>query len=426
VVERDSNSVPLPPHMFTYTGPTLPARTSFAIDHWGYYNGQDTNSSYVPSGTSPGSGHLYLGSNRNPDATAMRAGALLRITYPTGGFNEFIYEPNDYGSVHRGTVVPNKTTAGGLRVAEVRTGDAMGGVTIRKYRYTLASEPARSSGMIEAVPVYQYYFDVFATPTIRCQYYSRSYMPRMPLGSGSPVVYKEVTVWNGPNGEYGRTRHEFYVNDRPPEVPAGEIYPFFRHTSLYWRWGQEMRTEEFDSSDRLQRRVLSLPTFPFPTPETSQDFPGLQFTSWIPQVMVAWGPFKVQSQWKHPSSETITVYDTLGTTSVSTSRVFTYGNPTHAQLTQEVATNSDGTQRITRLKYPGDYAAGLGNPEAAAITAMQGSAHMPGVVIERMVSEKAGATEKVVQAELTTFRGFGSGQFLPYQRFILNSPSPIP
>ena len=51
---------------------------------------------------------------------------------------------------------------------------------------------------------------------------------------------------------------------------------------------------------------------------------------------------------------------------------------------------SDGTQRITRMKYPGDYATGSGNPEAAALTAMQDvsstGAHMPGVVIERTVN----------------------------------------
>jgi hypothetical protein len=425
VVEQDRNGVPLPAHTFAYAAPTLPARTSFAIDHWGYYNGQDTNSYYVPSGTSPLSNTFYPGSNRNPDAVAMQAGSLTRITYPTGGFSEFIYEPHEYGSVHRGSMTEKKVMAGGLRVAELRTGDGMGNVTIRKYRYMLASEPDRSSGMIEAVPVYQYAFHVFASPTVLCEYYSRSYLPRIQLGGGSPVVYREVTVWNGPNGEYGKSRHEFYVNDRPPEIPVGEIYPFFRHTSFYWRWGQEMRTEEFDSSDRLQRSVLSLPTFPFP-PETTRDFRGMAFTSWIPQVMIAWGPFRVESKWKHPSSETTTVYDTTGTASVSKTKTFTYGNPSHAQLTEEIETNSDGTQRITRLKYPSDYATGSGNPEAAALAAMQGSAHLHSVVIERTVSEKVGTTEKVVQAVLTTFRQFLAGQFLPYQRFVLNSPSPIP
>jgi hypothetical protein len=82
------------------------------------------------------------------------------------------------------------------------------------------------------------------------------------------------------------------------------------------------------------------------------------------------------------------------------------------------------------MKYPADYATGSGNPEAAALAAMQDvsptGAHMPGVVIERSVSVKVGASERVVQSEITTFKQFLTGQFLPYQHFVLNSPSPIP
>jgi hypothetical protein len=429
VVERDRNDVPLPPHMFEYYTPTLPARGWFGIDLWGYSNGITTNQSYVPPGTSPASepflGRAYSGANRDPNGEFMKAGSLRRITYPTGGFNEFFYEPNDYGSAHRNSGVPKKTTAGGLRIARLDTGDGMGNVTTRTYRYVLAGEPDRSSGMIEAVPVTQYPHLTYSGTQL-CKYFSRSYMPRLPLGSGSPVVYKEVTVWNGPSGEFGKSRHEFYVNDRPPHIVPGEFYPFFRKTSFYWRWGQEKLTEEFDASDRIQRRTLSLPTFPFPTPETSHNFPAMQFTSWITQTQEAWGEYEVQSQWKHPSVETITVFDTLGTSSFSRTKTFAYGNPKHAQLTQEIETRSDGTQRITRFKYPGDYATGSGNPEAVALTKMQGPAHMPGAVIERSVSEKTGTTEKVVEAEVTTFREFLANQLLPFQRFILNSPGPIP
>ena len=57
---------------------------------------------------------------------------------------------------------------------------------------------------------------------------------------------------------------------------------------------------------------------------------------------------------------------------------------------------------------------------------MQGSVHMPGVVIERTVSRRVGALEQVVEGVLTTYRLFGTDQYLPYQRFILNSPGPIP
>jgi len=35
-------------------------------------------------------------------------------------------------------------------------------------------------------------------------------------------------------------------------------------------------------------------------------------------------------------------------------------------------------------------------------------------------------TDRVVQAELTTFKEFVSGQILPYKHYVLNSASPLP
>jgi hypothetical protein len=131
------------------------------------------------------------------------------------------------------------------------------------------------------------------------------------------------------------------------------------------------------------------------------------------------------------TDQVTTVYDTTGTTGVTSSQHFAYGNVNHAQLTEITETNSDGTQRITRLKYPGDFATG-GPPgtEAGALAAMQNvsaaGAHMPGVVIERSVSMKTGTSDRIVQAEVTTFKEFLAGQFLPYKHYVLNSPTPIP
>src|SRR5690242_19556807 len=110
VYEVGSNRDSLPPYTFTYSGPALPARAtdvdqyyngtaSFALDHWGYYNGRTNNTTLIRPGVSPLSGTSYPGSDRSPDPTSMKAGVLTKITYPTGGFNEFVYEPNDYGRI---------------------------------------------------------------------------------------------------------------------------------------------------------------------------------------------------------------------------------------------------------------------------------------------------------------------------------------
>jgi len=141
--------------------------------------------------------------------------------------------------------------------------------------------------------------------------------------------------------------------------------------------------------------------------------------------------FYVRSGLKVVTNEATTVYDATGTSSFVTSRQFAYGKPSHAQLTEITETNSDGTQRITRFKYPGDYVIGTpSGPEATALAAMQNvssaGAHMPGVVVERSVSVKVGASDRVLQAEVTTFKEYATGQFLPFKHYVLNSPSPIP
>ncbi len=127
------------------------------------------------------------------------------------------------------------------------------------------------------------------------------------------------------------------------------------------------------------------------------------------------------SAWAFQDGETTTFYDETGASSFSTARRYVYANPTHLQLTQDTVTNSDGTQRITQMKYPADYATGSGNAEAIALTAMQGDAHIHSPVIERWVISRAGGTDSVVQAELTSFKTYATGQYLPYQRFVFKS-----
>ncbi|HMO62551.1 MAG TPA: hypothetical protein PKC39_15560 [Ferruginibacter sp.] len=82
-----------PPYQFFYNTTPLPHRLSFAQDHWGYSNGKFTNTSLFPKDIA----HLLLdGADREPDFEHTQAGVLSKIIYPTGGFVEYTYEPNNY------------------------------------------------------------------------------------------------------------------------------------------------------------------------------------------------------------------------------------------------------------------------------------------------------------------------------------------
>ncbi len=574
VFEKDSVGNRLPPYSFTYDfasdGSALPPRmtdrtdyhdgtppsASFALDAWGYYNGAP-NASPIPPGTAELTGHSYPGANRTPNFAFMKTGSLIKITYPTGGFNEFVYEPNDFSSgasliqdapehhdasvvsspgdvspsstdfVYAGGVDPTlsstidvymsgscspqpciaelwrgptretgwssnqtayhwtltrdvtytikawnnatpnirvavsvhwdqrilltKKTAGGLRIKEVRANDGMSNVTVRKYSYQY--DDGRSTGWITLGPRFDFDRNLISgDQTRQCVYYSRSSTPQNPLGNGLQVTYAQVTESLGVNGVFGvvRRRFEAGCDCANAEIAArhnstapayNSEWPFLRYTMDAWRRGQLLSTEELSATGAMQR-ATSLSYGNPPSLHPTITFRGLavdvysMISRWygpwpITTTYFIWAsPFQVQTALKVQTAQATTFYDTTGTSSFGTTQQFKYGNPGHAQLTEITETNSDNTQRITRMKYPGDYATdGAAGTEAGALAAMQDvsltGAHMPGVVIERSVSSKVGPTEQIVQAEITTFKEFLAGQFLPYKHYVLNSPSPI-
>jgi hypothetical protein len=137
-----------------------------------------------------------------------------------------------YGRVEWRETSDMNVTAGGLRVAEIRTVDAMAGPTstkITKYKYTFPD--GRTSAVINGIPAYgvQYSSNV-------CSFFSRSTMPRPSLGAGPTVGYADVEVWHGANGEYGKSRHRFITGLDP--LPSG--WPFSRRTNYEWNRGQEI------------------------------------------------------------------------------------------------------------------------------------------------------------------------------------------
>jgi hypothetical protein len=88
---------------FNYFGESssFPGFTSKAKDHWGYYNGQISNTTCIPEANYAPltGGHWYdllSGSyaNRRSDFSYAKLGMLQTITYPTGGQTTLDYEPN--------------------------------------------------------------------------------------------------------------------------------------------------------------------------------------------------------------------------------------------------------------------------------------------------------------------------------------------
>lgn len=121
----------IPPYEFEYfEDQSLPGKTSFSRDYWGYYNGK-ANTKMIPdisflyhSGYYPYTPpefwvsysdyggpiplypyepHGYLikmvnGADRAPDQQKMKTATLKKIKYPTGGATQFDYEPHTFSN----------------------------------------------------------------------------------------------------------------------------------------------------------------------------------------------------------------------------------------------------------------------------------------------------------------------------------------
>ncbi len=130
-VQEFAGGKSIPAYEFSYNTVSLPSKTSYSQDHWGFYNGKNNesirqyelinvtnhlNNAYgVPIDSQYGTvckktlipykeeknenKDVFInGANREPDPLAMQAATLTKIKYPTGGSTEFVYEPNQYQS----------------------------------------------------------------------------------------------------------------------------------------------------------------------------------------------------------------------------------------------------------------------------------------------------------------------------------------
>ncbi|XZF15433.1 RHS repeat domain-containing protein [Chitinophagaceae bacterium MMS25-I14] len=95
-------------YTFDYNGNDVPPVLSKSQDYWGYNNGV-ANANMIPKVWWE---NQYLGSaDRNPYETSAEKGILTKITYPTGGYDAFEYELNNYGRIGKsgsGTDLVNK------------------------------------------------------------------------------------------------------------------------------------------------------------------------------------------------------------------------------------------------------------------------------------------------------------------------------
>lgn len=245
VYEVDTNLNELPGHTFTYnTSLQMPPRGSYAHDFLGYNNG-----SYSSSNTNPipkyyfnynysfPNNHSYrltpfynasdiaITGNYSLEANVNYAKtySLTKITFPTGGYNEYEYELNEFS--YYGT-----RKGAGLRIKSQKLDDSKGNQQILDYTY--------STGSIVKMPV----FAVFDNNGLRTSITSLSQIGGMDtfmtpqsqveFTQGAFVGYGNVTVKSRiDNGytEYNYTSPSSYGN-----TPSTKIVTNTNGNSQNW------------------------------------------------------------------------------------------------------------------------------------------------------------------------------------------------
>lgn len=86
------------PYVFDYFNHPIPCINSLGQDLWGYPNGKNLNAaSLVPRVKMLGE---WIGdADRSVDTAFITTGLMKKIQYPTGGYKEFDYEANSFGSI---------------------------------------------------------------------------------------------------------------------------------------------------------------------------------------------------------------------------------------------------------------------------------------------------------------------------------------
>ncbi len=107
VTEFGNHNISKPPYELSYYSPEkIPPRFSYAQDYWGYYNNEHYNKYmvsnddyfFINESNSSTLKDIFkgVGGNKQPNGSTSVNGMLKAIVYPTGGYNELIYEPHSY------------------------------------------------------------------------------------------------------------------------------------------------------------------------------------------------------------------------------------------------------------------------------------------------------------------------------------------
>jgi YD repeat-containing protein len=394
IVISDKLGTEVQKYSFEYNNITeLPVRLSYAKDHWGYFNGAN-NLSLMPNAMPATIQQEYfpgqssrMSANRNANYLYSKKGLLSKVTFPTGGYTTYEYEPH-------------------ISVSANHPGLEHGGVRLKKQLHY------SSTGQLEFVNEYaysggkggwdyhdiQYYQSRVIHKYVNCHPQQGAYassiqfetyklysspLYSLSLSAGNNIGYQYVTIYNGDETtNSGKEVDEFEIgyddfeqmllyNDRT-EGPLMFPRPY---TNSGWKSGTKLRETSYKN---VSGSYVPVKEAIYTYHEDASNgvinyYPSIQNDDfeWPAGFIIDKDDeindhfdldrYSIISIWRYLSKKTENTYDSDGSLMITDTTSYYYDNPIHAQLTREEKNDSKGylIKKITR--YPDDYTTTLYN-----------------------------------------------------------------
>ncbi len=381
-------------------------------DWWGYYNnsGQHdmvpryTNLTYIGSG---GPGSIDVGNslaNRAPSLEPMKSGVLKKITYPTGGTSEFVYELNKCTLFGGGGGVVDGP---GLRIYQIKNADNNGGLNVKTYKYGINESgsgniellPDITSMATESIVAYmggpQSWWDPDRAGKYRQRVFYSGFTGELNALADRPVIYTEVAEYTGTEAiNSGKAIYKYDFNSWSASgmpmlmsltIPRKHIYNFnyWNNPSLilktdykrvnigtspsYVKIKEASNNYTSTTTETVRglhvQRVCSIPQTGvgsamvggIVTAVCSEEYSIHEQADNllpVPAQIYTFSGYEIPVGYKNLASTSETVYGDDGSVISSTA---SYQYNSKQLLNKTTRTLSDGNPLVTDVKYPTDY-----------------------------------------------------------------------
>ena len=350
----------------------LPSPHTRGVDLQGYYNGQDSNETLLPSGYDFETGGLFT--TRQPNADKAVLGMISRIVYPTGGTTTFTFEGHRYGTAIRKysnqstlSTVLSQGNIGGVRIKKIANDEGESVEYI--YETTDSNGNNISSGVFNDIKKY-----AFSTEIENGYYginrlfvYDANNLVRANSFSESDIVYSRVKEVRG-NGR-GYSVYDFttyidhpdilnlgtgtysYLDSTPTESQKVFLSSFMGYTSNRLERGKLTSLCEYNSSSQLLRKISYTYNTDANRKESAVYGSGVRFSlsnytaKLANSVAYYYYPNLVSKQTVEEYSNG--VYQTTTTTYVY--------NADNSMISEEYSVNSDNNSFLKKFYYPQDF-----------------------------------------------------------------------